>query len=98
MLDIKIGNSSTLLSTMDDGDAKKTKKSELKSLQKQKKSSLKSINSAENSISKANTAIADNAKNIELNQAAQQELTEKITSQKLTITRFQKKLKTIQAY
>jgi len=98
MLDIKIDNCSTLLSTMDEGDAKKAKKSELKSLQKQKKTLLKGINSAENSILKANTAIADNTNNIEVNNAAQKELTDKITQQKQTITRFQKKLKTIEAY
>lgn len=98
MLDIKIDNSSTLLSTMDDGDAKKTKKSELKALQKKKKGLLKDINSAENSISKANTGIGDNTKNIELNEVTQKELADKITQQKLALSRFQKKLKTIEAY
>lgn len=98
ILEIKINNNATQLSTMDDGDAKKSKKSELKTLQRKKKSLLKSINSAENSISKANTAIADNTNNIELNGATQKELTDNITQQKLTITRFQKKLKTIEAY
>lgn len=98
MLDIKIDNNTTLLSTMDDGEAKKTKKSELKSLQKKKKSLLKNINSAENSILKANTSIADNTANIELNEAAQKELVDKITQQKLSITRFQKKLKIIEGY
>jgi hypothetical protein len=98
MLDIKIDNSSTLLSNMDDGDAKKAKKSELKSLQKKKKVLIKSINSSENSITKSNTTINDNLKNIELNDNAQKELTDNITRQKLTIARFQKKLKIIEAY
>lgn len=98
MLDIRISNSSTLLSTMIDGDAKKAKKSELKDLQKKKKTLLKNINSAENSISKSNTSISDNTKNIELNDATQNELADKINKQKLTIARFQQKLKTIEAY
>jgi len=98
ILDIRIDNCSTLLSTMDDGDAKKAKKTELKSLQKKKKGLSKDINSAENSISKANTSIADNTANIEMNGTTQKELVDKITQQKLTIIRFQKKLKTIEAY
>lgn len=98
MLDIRISNSSTLLSTMVDGDAKKAKKSELKDLQKKKKTLLKNINSAENSISKSNTSISDNTKNIELNDASQNELADKINKQKLSIARFQQKLKTIEAY
>lgn len=98
MIDIKIDNCSTLISTMDDGDAKKTKKSELKALQKKKKSLLKSVSSSETSISKANNTIQDNTTNIELNGTTQKELTDKIIQQKLTITKFQKKLKTIEAY
>jgi len=98
MVDIKIGNSSTLISTMEDGEAKKAKKSELKSLQKKKKSLLKSINSSESSISKANTSIQDNTTNIELNDETQKDLANRISDQKLTIARYQKKLKTIEAY
>ena len=98
ILDIKISNASTLLSTMPDGDAKKAKKSELKDLQKKKKTLLKNINSAENSISKFKTSISDNTKNIELNNATQKEMTDKINKQKLSVARFQQKLKTIEAY
>ncbi len=98
MLDIKIDNSTTLLSTMDDGDAKKSKKSELKSLQKKKKSLLKAINSAESRISKANTSIGDNNKNIDLNGTTQSELSDKITKQKLSVDLYSKKLKTIEEY
>jgi predicted nucleic acid-binding Zn-ribbon protein len=98
ILDIKIDNSSTLLSTMDDGDAKKAKKSELKDLQKKKKTLSKSINTSENKISKANTEIIDNTQNIKMNEATQKELTDKIISQRLTISRFQQKLKAIESY
>ena len=42
--------------------------------------------------------IQDNTTNIELNDTTQKELSNKINEQKLTITRFQKKLKTIEAY
>ena len=98
ILDIKINNASTLLSTMEEGDVKKEKKSELKTLQKKKKSLLKSINSSENIISKAYTTIQDHETNIETHEKSQKEIAEKIADQKLTLSRFQKKLKTIEAY
>ena len=98
ILDISIDNASTLLSTMLDGDAKKSKKSELKDLQKKKKTLLKNINSAENSISKSDTSISDNTKNIEMNDDTQKEMTVKINKQKLSVARFQQKLKAIEAY
>lgn len=96
--DISIDNCSTLLSTMEEGDAKKAKQSELKDVQKKKKGLLKDINSAENSISKANTSISDNTKNIEFNDTTQKELGDRINQQKLVIDKFMKKLKTIEAY
>jgi peptidoglycan hydrolase CwlO-like protein len=98
ILEIRIGNSSTILSTLEEGDDKKAKQSELKDLQKKKKSLLKDINSAENSISKANTSIHDNKKDIELNDDKQKELGEKIIQQKHIIDKFEKKLKTIESY
>lgn len=98
ILEIRIGNSSEILSTLEEGDAKKTKQSEQKDLQKKKKSLLKDINSAENSISKANTSILDYKKDIELNKDKQKELGEKIIQQKHIIDKFEKKLKTIESY
>jgi peptidoglycan hydrolase CwlO-like protein len=98
ILEIRIGNSSTILSTLEEGNDKKAKQSELKDLQKKKKSLLKDINSAENSISKANTSIHDNKKDIELNDDKQKELGEKIIQQKHIIDKFEKKLKTIESY
>lgn len=98
ILEIRIGNSSTILSTLEEGDDKKAKQSELKDLQKKKKSLLKNINSAENSISKANTSIHDNKKDIELNNDKQKELGEKIKLQKHVVDKFEKKLKTIESY
>ena len=98
ILEIRISNSSTLLSTMIDDDAKKAKKTELKDLQKKKKSLLKEINSAQNSISKANNAIDDNRKDIDSNDTTQYELTDRISQQKLVVAKYQQKLKTIQAY
>ena len=97
-LDIKIGNASTALSVMEEGDAKKAKKSELKSLQKTKKSLLKDSNSAQSTIDKANTSIADSKNEIEQNLASQQELAEKIADQKLTVSKYQQKLKNIEAF
>jgi len=98
ILDIKIGNCSTLLSTLDEGDARKAKQSELKDLQKKKKSLLKDINSAENNISKANIAIQDNKKEIELNEVKQTEIGERINQQKLVVDKYVQKLKVIEAY
>lgn len=98
ILEIKINNASTLLSTMEDGDAKKEKKSELKTLQKKKKSLLKNINSSENTISKAYSSIQDHETNIEMHQKSQKDIAAKIADQKQTITYYQKKLKTIEAY
>jgi DNA repair ATPase RecN len=98
ILDIKIDNASTLLSTMSDEEAKKTKSAELKDLQKNKKSLLKNLNSAQNSISKANTAIQDYTKDIELHNATQKEMSDKINQQKIVLTSYQNKLKTIEAY
>lgn len=96
--DAGVDNITTLLSAMADGEARKTKQAELKDLQKKKKGLIKDINSAENRISKANTSIEDNTKNIELNGDTQKELGENINQQKLVIARFQKKLKTIESY
>lgn len=98
MLDIRIGNCTTALSVLEEGDAKQTKQSELKTLQKKKKSLLKGMNSAENRISKANTTIHDNERDIELNTDTQYDLSEKINQQKLVIASYQQKLKNIQAY
>jgi hypothetical protein len=98
ILDIKIDNASTLLSTMSDEEAKKIKSSELKDLQKNKKSLLKKLNSAQSSISKANIAIQDYTKEIELHDASQKEMSDKINQQKIVLTSYQNKLKTIEAY
>ena len=96
-LDIKINNASSALSVLDEGDAKKAKKSELKSLQKTKKNLLKESNSAESTIAKANTSITDSKNAIEQNLASQQDLAEKITRQKQNVAKFQQKLKNIEA-
>jgi len=96
--DGKIDNASSALSAMDEGEAKKTKNSELKDLQKKKKGLLKDINSAQNRIAKEKTSIEDNKNNIERNAVTQQELSDKITEQKGVIARYQQKLKTIEAY
>ncbi len=98
ILDIRIGNSSTAVSVLEEGDDKNVKQSELKTYQKKKKSLLNSINSTENRISKANTTIQDNQRDIELNADIQNDLTEKINQQKLVIASFQQKLKNVQAY
>jgi len=98
ILDIKIDNAATLLSTMSDVEAKKNKSSELKDLQKNKKSLLKKVNSAQSSISKANIAIQDYSKDIELHDESQKELSDKINQQKIVLSSYQNKLKTIEAY
>lgn len=98
VVDANISNVSSVLSYTEEGEAKKAKQSELKTLQKKKKGILKDINSAENSISKANTDIADNTRDIELNEVNQAEINEKIKQQAITIVKFQKKLKTIEAF
>ena len=93
-----IESSSSAISSMDDGDAKKARKEELKKLEKKKKGLLKSINSSENQISEAKTAITDNNTNIALKEATLKDLNERIVQQKLTISRFEAKLKTIEGY
>lgn len=98
ILDIKIENASTLLSVISDEEEKKAKQSELKDLQKNKKSLLKKVNSAENSISKAKTAIQDFLRDIERYDATEKELRDKINQQKTVLTSFQNKLKTIEKY
>lgn len=98
ILEIRINNSTTMLSTIIDDDAKKAKKSELKDLQKKKKSLLKDINSAQNSISKANNTIDDNRKDIDSNDTTQYELGDRISQQKQVVAKYQQKLKTIQSY
>jgi len=98
ILEIRINNSSTLLSTLVDEDAKKAKKSELKDLQKKKKSLLKDINSADNAISKANTSIEDEQAEIKSNMVKQRELGDKISQQKLVVAKYKQKLKTIEDY
>ena len=98
VLEIRINNSSTILSTIVDDDAKKAKKSDLKDLQKKKKSLLKDINSADNAISKANTSIQDEQAEIDSNMVKQGELGDKISQQKLVVAKYKQKLKTIEAY
>jgi cytochrome oxidase Cu insertion factor (SCO1/SenC/PrrC family) len=93
-----IESSSSVISSMDEGDGKKAKKSELKKLENKKKGLLKSINSSENKISKANTAIEDNNSNIVLKEATLKDLNERIVQQKLVVTRFETKLNTIENY
>lgn len=98
IMDIRIENSSTALSVMDEGEEKKVKQSELKDLQKKKSNLLKDIHSAENRISKANTTIKDKNNDIGHNDALQREMGELINQQKLVVAKFQKKLSTIEAY
>lgn len=98
ILEIRIGNSSATLSTMEDGDAKKAKKSELKDLQKKKKNLLKDINSTNNTIAKSKTSIEDNRTDIETSMVKQKELSDNISEQKLVVAKYQQKLKNIEAY
>ncbi len=98
ILEIRIGNSSATLSTMEDGDAKKAKKSELKDLQKKKKNLLKDINSTNNTIAKSKISIEDNRTDIETGMVKQKELSDNISEQKLVVAKYQRKLKNIEAY
>lgn len=96
--DATLDTKSTELSTMEDGDAKKAVKSEVKSLQKKKKDHLKDIGSSENKISKANNTIQDNNNAIVVNLKSQEEIGVKISAQKLEVNGFENKLKTIELY
>lgn len=98
ILAISIDNASTLLSTMPDDEQKKTKQSELKDLQKKKKGIMKDINSAENKITKSNTRIDDDNRDISLNMVSQNDLLERIKQQKINIQQYNRKLKIIEAY
>lgn len=98
VVDASIENSTSFLSTMEEGETKKTKQDELKAFQKKKKSFLKDINSSENSISRANNAIEDNKRDIALNDSTQKELGDKINQQKLVVAKFKGKIKTIESY
>lgn len=96
--DATLDAKSTDLSTTNDADAKKSIKSEVKSLQKKKKSHLNDISSSENKISKSNNTIQDNNNNISVNLRKQEEISNKINSQKLEVSKYTNKLKTIESY
>jgi uncharacterized radical SAM superfamily protein len=83
---------------MPDDEQKKTKQSELKDLQKKKKGIMKDINSAENKITKSNTRIEDDNRDISLNMVSQNDLLERIKQQKINIQQYNRKLKIIEAY
>ncbi len=93
-----IDSNTTLSASAPDGDAKKAKQSELKTLEKKKKGLLKDIHAAENNISKANSAIDDNTREIALNAETQKAINEKLTKQTLVVNRFENKLKAIKEY
>lgn len=98
VIDSDIDYKSSQLSTMENGDVKKEKQSELKDIQKKKKGLLKDINSCENRISKEETSISDNKRNIELNSLTQTELLEKIKQQSISIEKHQQKVKNIVSF
>jgi chromosome segregation ATPase len=88
----------TELSTMADGDAKKAKQSEVKDLQKKKKEQMKNVSTSESKISKSKQTIADSENAITLNLAKQDEQINIINAQKIVVSRFAAKLKTIESY
>ena len=93
-----IENNTTLSASAPDEATKKAKQSELKSLEKKKKGLLKNVQAAENSISKANTAIDGNTRDIALNVETQKAINNKISKQKPVVEKFEIKLKTIKEY
>lgn len=93
-----IDNTATLSVSAPDPDAKKAKQSELKTLEKKKKGLLKDVHTAENNISKANTAIDDHTRDIALNDETQKAINEKIKKQTLVVNRYENKLKTIKEF
>jgi len=96
--DASLDARATDLSTMADGDAKKTAQSEVKTLEKKKKDNLKSIGTSENKKAKANNLIQDNNNGISLNLKQQDDLGNKINDQKMEVKKYSDKLKTIESY
>lgn len=70
----------------------------MKAAQKKKKSQLKSINASENKIAKAKDRIRDTKNNIDLNLGTQDQISVRVNEQKMVVSKFQHKVKTIKSY
>ncbi|GAP42208.1 hypothetical protein TBC1_11337 [Lentimicrobium saccharophilum] len=96
--DEQIDHISSRLSETQDAEAKKSWQSEMKTAQKKKKSQLKAINSSENKIAKAKDRIRDTKNTIDLNLGSQDQMSVRINEQKMIVSQYQNKVRTIQGY
>lgn len=97
-LDIRIGNTSSSLSVLPEGDSKTAIESDLKDLQKQKKKLLKNINSSQSRISKEEKNISNYNKDIDSQKDTQSDLSDRISQQKKVVSMYKQKIKNIKAF
>lgn len=88
----------SLLSTMEEGDAKKEKTAYIKELEKNKKSTLKAITASEKKISKAEDEIENANRNIPKNDRTQGKFRNQVADQEAVVQKFEDKLNTIKGY
>jgi chromosome segregation ATPase len=87
-----------LLSSLEEGPAKKEKSEQIRELEKRKKKALSSIGSSENKISKANNAIDKANNELPVNDQKQAKMLEQVNGQEDIAQKFADKLKRIKEF
>jgi chromosome segregation ATPase len=87
-----------LLSTMEEGAARKEKSEQIKELEKRKKRALNSIESSENRVAKARNAIDKANNELPINEQKQARLIEQVNQQEAVSLKYAEKLKRIREY
>ena len=87
-----------LLSTMEEGAARKEKSEQIKELEKRKKRALNSIESSENRVTKARNAIDKANNELPINEQKQARLIEQVNQQEAVSLKYAEKLKRIREY
>jgi hypothetical protein len=87
-----------LLSSLEEGAAKKEKSDQIKDLEKRKKKALSSIGSSENRISKANNAIDKANNELPVNDQKQAKMLEQVNTQEDVAQKYADKLKRIKEF
>ena len=97
-LSAQIIDETTLLNSMEEGDAKKEKAAAVKELEKNKKKTLKAIAVSEKKISKAEGEIDKANRNIPKNDRTQGKFRDQVSDQEAVLQKFEDKLNTIKGY
>lgn len=87
-----------LLSTMEEGAARKEKSEQIKELEKRKRKALSSIESSENRVAKARNDIDKVNNEIPINEQKQARLIEQVNQQEAVSLKYAEKLKRIREY